>query len=108
MAPTAAPPLPGTVVGLTTDWGRISYRFVEGAVTDDFVSLSAGDRIPAKGDRAAESLGRLDGDRAGRQAEREPFERVGPLREPAGSLSDYLVRVRLAAGKIEVQERGVV
>lgn len=34
MAPTAAPPLPGTVVGLTTEWGRLSYRFVEGAVPD--------------------------------------------------------------------------
>lgn len=34
MAPIGAPPLPGKVVGLSTEWGRISYRLVEGSVRD--------------------------------------------------------------------------
>jgi len=34
MAPAAAPPLPGTVVGLATEWGRLSYRWIEGSSTD--------------------------------------------------------------------------
>lgn len=33
MAPAAAPPLPGTVVGLTTAWGRLTYRWVDGEGT---------------------------------------------------------------------------
>lgn len=30
MAPAAAPPLPGRVTTIATDWGRLSYRYVEG------------------------------------------------------------------------------